>query len=156
MPEFDLRNWSYRHCSGGRKFLCFCHIFSDREDAAGLWVRAIWPVNFWDVITQRRTYSKWQEWSAGACTLSRTLISQPPWFYPRCERSSSLTPVSSHVFCCADVVTWEHPRVGKHVYKRVWLLLLIMSVLGISLPSLVALLFALSSVSDPTVSTLYL
>lgn len=31
-----------------------------REDAAVLWVRAVWPVTFWDVITHKQPYSKWQ------------------------------------------------------------------------------------------------
>ena len=59
----------------------------------------------------------------------------------------------SHVFYYVDVVTREHPRVGKHS-DPAWVLL--NSVLGNSLASLAGLLFTVDDVSDPTISTVFM
>lgn len=74
----------------------------------------------------------------------------PPHLHP------SNSVVESCFLLLPMFLTREPPRVGKRVRKRVRLLPLIMLTLGIPLPSLVALLFAVSSVSDPALSTLYL
>lgn len=67
-------------------------------------------------------------------------------------RLSSVSPLLSHVFCYVDVVTREHPRVGKHSDPG-QITSDLSSVLGNSLASHSGLLFTVDSVSDLTIST---
>lgn len=67
---------------------------------------------------------------------------------------SSVSPLQSHVFCYVDVVTWEHPRVGKHSDTGP-ITSDHSSALGISLPSHAVPLFTVGDVSDPTISTVF-
>ena len=131
---------------------CFAFVsFSVIGGGAYLWVRAIWYVNSeMSLLTGRVTVN--DNNGGTRVPLSDTLIQQPPWF--DCAELSSVSPLLSHVFCYVDVVTREHPRVGKHSNMG-----LITSdhcsVLGISLASHEVLLFTVGDVSDPTISTVF-
>lgn len=82
-------------------------------------------------------------------------FSSPLWFCcAELKRLSSVSPVLSHVFCYVDVVTREHPRVGKHSDMGP-ITSDHSSVLGISLPSHAVLLFIVNVVSDSTISTVF-
>lgn len=86
-------------------------------------------------------------------TLSHTLIQQPPWFYCA-ERFSLVIQLLSHVFCYVDVVTQEHPIVGKRTDIDL-INSTHNSVLEISQLSHIVLLFTVNDVSEPTISTLF-
>lgn len=88
---------------------CFCFIFYARRGAY-LWVRAIWYVNSeMSLLTSRVTVN--DNNGGTRVPLSETLTLQPLGFVPSWVQSA---PVLSHVFCYVNVVTREHPRVGKH------------------------------------------
>lgn len=105
---------------------------------------------FWDVITHKQGYCKWQQWSIGGYIFVHT--HQPPWFYCA-ERLSSVISLPCHDFCYVDVVTQEHPRVRKHTDMGL-ITCTHSCVLGISVPSNVAQWFTADDLSDPTISTL--
>lgn len=48
-------------------------------------------------------------------TFTYTHLAAPLVLLCRAECLSSVNPLLSHVFCYVDVVTREHPRVGKHL-----------------------------------------
>lgn len=110
---------------------------------------------FWDVITHKQGYCKWQQWRDTVDTFTYTHLAAPFGFaVPSWKRLSSVSPVLSHVFCYVDVVTREHPRVGKHSDLGP-ITSDHSSVLGISLPSHAVLLFIVDDVSDSTISTVF-
>lgn len=136
---------------GGGCVLLLFHFLWERR--CGIASQGYLICKFWDVITHKQGYCKWQQSRDSGSAFTYIHLAAPLVLLCQVECLSSVRPLLSHVFCYVDVVTREHPRVDKH--SDLGLIYFLALYWEILLPSHAGLLFTVDDVSDPTISTVF-